>query len=322
MSDELRDLNNRFHEHFGVVKANTDIPLVGMSPADRLRVRHAENMALEFAQAIVTRLLDGDSDDQLVQQASRVVADLDEVPILWMGTRRMLSDRQEVRRSEERSLERSDEPGLVAAEETYRSAHAERGALLSTMVKDPPCYEHCRYLGGYRHLSSPIDRAVWWIDSGMETVCIGAGTFDYAVSTAAAMPIPWVWINALKIEAPDEAKRRVTVPRAAAVGVFALAVKKRFKQAVVVLETKYDDVFFIVEGYDPVELRAQLQGWQRYFELSAWIRDYRPPERERSAPVPAVDPINQIRRLAELHASGLVTDEEFAQKRVDLLKRV
>lgn len=39
-------------------------------------------------------------------------------------------------------------------------------------------------------------------------------------------------------------------------------------------------------------------------------------------PVAAPDPAEQLKKLAELHAAGVVTDEEFAAKKADLLDRM
>lgn len=41
-----------------------------------------------------------------------------------------------------------------------------------------------------------------------------------------------------------------------------------------------------------------------------------------SAPPPAPDVADQIKKLADLHAAGIVTDEEFAAKKADLLDRM
>jgi hypothetical protein len=114
----------------------------------------------------------------------------------------------------------------------------------------------------------------------------------------------------------------VTATRAAAIGVFALAVKKRVKQTILVLGTEYDDAFFEVDGYETVELRAKMSGWQRYFEVAAWIRNYQPPPKQAPVRSSTDDPLERIRKLAELKAAGLVSEQEFEETRVALLKRV
>lgn len=40
------------------------------------------------------------------------------------------------------------------------------------------------------------------------------------------------------------------------------------------------------------------------------------------APPAATDPFDQIRRLAELRDQGIITDEEFASKKAELLDRI
>ena len=46
-------------------------------------------------------------------------------------------------------------------------------------------------------------------------------------------------------------------------------------------------------------------------------QQYAPPPPEPAAP--AVDPIEQLKQLGELHASGVLTDEEFAVQKAKLL---
>lgn len=38
--------------------------------------------------------------------------------------------------------------------------------------------------------------------------------------------------------------------------------------------------------------------------------------------VPQLDPADQLRKLADLHAAGVLTDDEFAAKKADLLRRI
>ena len=149
-----------------------------------------------------------------------------------------------------------------------------------------------------------------------------AGAPGQEYSAADALRIPWAEINGISVEGPEEIRRRVTAPRAATIGLFALAFKKREKQAILVLETKNDDAFFEVDGFDSVELRAQLSGWTRYFELAAWTRDYKPPLGRGGGPTPPDDPFDRLRKLAALKAAGLVTEQEFEEKRVTLLSRI
>lgn len=136
------------------------------------------------------------------------------------------------------------------------------------------------------------------------------------------MGVPWSWIDGVTVESPEEIKRRVTATRVAAIGPLALAIKKRVKQAILVLETKNDAAFFEIDGYETVELRAAVSGLQRYFELASWVRTYQPPPERAPIPAQAPDPLAQIQKLAELRDAGLVSDREFEEKRLALLDRV
>jgi Short C-terminal domain/Domain of unknwon function (DUF3824) len=45
-----------------------------------------------------------------------------------------------------------------------------------------------------------------------------------------------------------------------------------------------------------------------------------PPQQQYTPPPPAApDPIEQLKQLGELHASGVLTDEEFAQQKAKIL---
>jgi hypothetical protein len=48
--------------------------------------------------------------------------------------------------------------------------------------------------------------------------------------------------------------------------------------------------------------------------------DQPPPQQQYAPPAPAApDPIEQLKQLGELHASGVLTDEEFAQQKAKIL---
>jgi hypothetical protein len=46
---------------------------------------------------------------------------------------------------------------------------------------------------------------------------------------------------------------------------------------------------------------------------------YAPPPAPAPAPEPAVDPYVELKKLGELHAQGILTDEEFAAQKAKIL---
>jgi hypothetical protein len=273
VSDDLRELLGRFSREFDAAMETGKTPLEAMAAEERVMVRQAEEVALEHARTIVSEILE--DDQEVARQAAAARHSERDIRIMYILERQMLEELQQVRRSEERCLERPDDVELLAAESKYRKALAESHALLD--ILEGPVFQPCRYLGGYRFLPNPIDRAVLWFDANLQTTYISAGGVLESVAVANAMAVPWTWIDAVAVESPEEIERRVTATRVAAIGWLALAVKKRVKQAILVLETKYEEAIFQIHGYDTVELRAEMSGWQRYFELACWIRNYQPP---------------------------------------------
>ena len=134
--------------------------------------------------------------------------------------------------------------------------------------------------------------------------------------------IPWSVIVALEVEGPEQASQRVTVTRALAVGVFALAAKKKSKAAVLIVRTPDgEEALFQTEKYTAAELRTK---------LTPFISQLRVAQAQSPAPVEAAakpsgvdsDPVEQIRKLGELRDQGLLTPEEFEAKKTELLGRL
>jgi hypothetical protein len=60
--------------------------------------------------------------------------------------------------------------------------------------------------------------------------------------------------------------------------------------------------------------RRQAQRWGAQDEVA-----YEPAYQEQVAAPPPPDPIEQLKRLGELHEQGILTDEEFASQKARLL---
>ena len=70
--------------------------------------------------------------------------------------------------------------------------------------------------------------------------------------------------------------------------------------------------------------RRQARRWSQQGGYIPWRMRYMglapPPEPQyRPAPPPAPDPIEQLKQLGELHAQGVLTDEEFAAQKAKVL---
>ena len=70
--------------------------------------------------------------------------------------------------------------------------------------------------------------------------------------------------------------------------------------------------------------RRQAQRWSDQQEAAPAYMAAQPPQQEvqyvEAAPAaPAADPIEQLRQLGELHAQGVLTDEEFAAQKAKIL---
>lgn len=72
---------------------------------------------------------------------------------------------------------------------------------------------------------------------------------------------------------------------------------------------------------DPLETQPRLSDRVVDLAQSVVSRDRRHPVGEAGASV-ANDVTDQIAKLAALHAQGILTDEEFADKKAELLKRL
>ena len=138
--------------------------------------------------------------------------------------------------------------------------------------------------------------------------------------------VPWADVTELAVEGSDEVQRRVTASRMLMLGVFAFAAKKKLpKECYVTVATKDGEAIFHCTKVGPHEVKAKLASAAR------WVQDRNPSVPSGVAitapPLPAaapsqVDVMDQIKRLSELHNVGALTDEEFSEKKAELLKRV
>lgn len=117
----------------------------------------------------------------------------------------------------------------------------------------------CSELGGS---DGPIDRLAlafnatgfWWGMDAAEPEWLSA--------------VPWQEMRGIEIDGPETIESRITLPRAAAFGLFSLGMKKSKKRAYLTLSTAATTRVFQIDDLNAFELKAQLapvcDWWARY----------------------------------------------------------
>ncbi|MGA2471794.1 MAG: SHOCT domain-containing protein [Solirubrobacteraceae bacterium] len=136
--------------------------------------------------------------------------------------------------------------------------------------------------------------------------------------------IPWSEISDIAIEGPEQAQRRFTATRLVALGPLGLAFKKDSKgskEAIITVVTQVgDEAIFHVAKTLPREISPKLEPLAMQARRAARGNGREDPSTE---PVQAApDLAGQIEKLADLRAKGILTDEEFANKKAELLARM
>ena len=75
--------------------------------------------------------------------------------------------------------------------------------------------------------------------------------------------------------------------------------------------------YFTIDGMSLPQLLGTLQPWMRERGIALGA-----PVSEAASPPAVADPAEQLKKLADLHQSGLLTDEEFAAKRATIVDKL
>jgi hypothetical protein len=143
----------------------------------------------------------------------------------------------------------------------------------------------------------------------------------------AIFTIPWAAVSDIVAEGPEAAERRFTATRLVTLGPLGLAFKKDrkgSKEAIITVMTRTgDEAIFHVAKTLPREIDPKLSPLaiqaRRAYKADATIE----PDSESMPSGEAVPDIAaQIEKLADLNAKGILTDEEFASKKAELLARM
>lgn len=129
---------------------------------------------------------------------------------------------------------------------------------------------------------------------------------------------PLVGVSA-QVESAEELHRRVTVTRLALTGVFAFGLKKKTGGT----------SFLTVEGpgfawVEEVDRKQKQQAVVFAAKVRAAATSLPKDDPADSQPIQpqAADVTDQLRKLGELHAAGILTDAEFSAKKTELLDRL
>ena len=130
--------------------------------------------------------------------------------------------------------------------------------------------------------------------------------------------VRWDEMAGISFDSGTAAKSRAG--KALLVGVFALAAKNTQRDATITATRKDGNVaIYQVTGTSGGAVRAKLQPFM--VDNGVPCTDDAP----LSAPAPAAaepDPADQLKKLTDLHDSGLLTDEEFEAKRAPIVERL
>lgn len=179
--------------------------------------------------------------------------------------------------------------------------------------------EKCEYLGGWPGRDKVKGDM---LELGSRGIHFGFRGFD------PALVIPWDQVCGCSVEGPDSKVRpTVTAGRAlkawgtSPMGLFSLLGKEKLA-VLIVRTTTGSSVVFQVGGYLCTELKSQLEPILQHYphlpgSLPLAVTDSDPPNQSAVTIV-----AEQLRHLAQLRDSGVLTESEFQEKKTELLGRI
>lgn len=166
------------------------------------------------------------------------------------------------------------------------------------ILSKAPVYVIAEYMGGYE-----VARKA----KGSLSIYLDKVEFKVVLNSNASFTIPNSDISNIAVEGRDEVSRRVTVTRLLATGIFAFALKKKGKDQeafITLILIDGREVVFNVADKSPMEVKAK---------LSAAISRIKLPSPS------TVSVADELKKLAELKDSKVITQEEFNRKKAELL---
>jgi hypothetical protein len=164
-----------------------------------------------------------------------------------------------------------------------------------------------QYLGGYGDVAAgPV--AVVFDDAGVHVAPAATPWWQTCA-------LAWSDVRELRVEGREETRQRVTAARILIAGPLALAIPKDedWSHAYMTVAARDGDMVVRIEGARPMELKIRLGDVLR--RPAARMQEAEPG----AGAAAAADLVDQVARLGELHARGVLTDEEFAAAKRKLL---
>jgi hypothetical protein len=125
--------------------------------------------------------------------------------------------------------------------------------------------------------------------------------------------IPWQSVDAVAVEGVDQVRNRPSVGAVVAFGVLGLAARRKESEAYLVIETADGAWALELPNMVPAKVRA---------DLSPVLRSLSTGTGHSALGVDQDDVVETIRRLGGLRDEGLLSEDEFNAKKVDLLGRL
>ena len=127
--------------------------------------------------------------------------------------------------------------------------------------------------------------------------------------------IPWSSVVSIHADDRDGVERRITATRVLLLGALAFVARKETRLAYLVIADSRGEWIFAVPGLSPIELEASVRTLQPLLTSPGL-----PPPDTSVVLTGAVDVSQRLRRLSELHASGLITDDEYRDQRAVIVR--
>jgi hypothetical protein len=168
------------------------------------------------------------------------------------------------------------------------------------------------YYGGWSGHQSPEVKSNLVLKVDVEGIALRKASTIFA--------IPWDEIADIAIEGPEEAQSRFTATRLVALGPLGLAFKKDrkgSKEAIITVTTQSgDEAIFHLAKTLPREISPKLEPLA--IQARRANKSTEPVQPIQTEP----DIAGQIEKLADLRDKGILSEEEFASKKAELLARM
>lgn len=205
-------------------------------------------------------------------------------------------------------LKASTKKAGQAAKEKYTEERQKSAALKQIRGKNLATLR-CQYAGGYGDVKPGAGLITFYENRVVFKAGLGKSLIEIDTSS----------IKDVAIEGRHEVNRRVTVTRLLAVGIFAFALKKKQEEKEAFLTIVLKDgqeVVLQIQGKTPLQLKKTLASTLSKIKLAA--SNVYISESKTLNTVEGIDDVALL-KLADLKDKGILTEEEFAAKKKQIL---